>query len=483
MAEEKNAGVGEEGSATTESSQAEGESVLDDAVRKVREQREEKIPHTIVEEKPLPNAMRQIVIELPREDWERRVEEIFKELKQNATIEGFRKGKAPLSLLKRRYIKEAQDEVVQKMIPPVMREYAEEKQVTMYGTPTVMSTEAEGNGPVRVTVQVEVKPEIEAQDYTGQEVEAPETKLTEEMINQRIEELRMQNASYEEVERELKPEDAAVFDIKAVDSKGHTVEQKANQFMENPHDELPHELAHEVIGKKAGDTIEAKVPNPRKAGETLRYTVQLKSVKELRLPNLDDEFAKDAGYENLDAMRKTIEEGIQSFLNEMNEDAAFDALVTKLVEKHTFDVPPTLKASIENDIMRSDVNYMYSTGTLPPRSRGLTRKEYREKIEQDAETRVKGFLLVDAIGRKENITADEADINAALEDRGRQEGRKAVAIRAALERRREFDQFVEQVRFNKIRRFLLEKSKVTYVEPKPEEKPEEKSEEGQAGEQ
>jgi trigger factor len=321
-------------------------------------------------------------------------------------------------------------------------------------------------------VQIEVKPELEPQNYTGLDVEAPEVKPTEDMVNQRIEEMRQQNATYEEVDRELKPEDGAVFDIKVVDSKGHTVEQKTNEFMENPHDTLPHELAHEVVGKKAGDTIEAKVPG--KGGEQLRYTVQLKSVKELRLPSLDDEFAKDAGFENQAAMRASVQEGINSFLKDMNEDSAFDALVSKLIEAHSFDVPPTLKASIENDLMRSDVNYMYSTGMLPPRSRGLSRKEYRDKIEKDAETRVKGFLLVDAIGRKENITASEEDINAALEDKARQEGRKAVAIRAALERRREFDQFVEQVRFNKIRRYLLDNSKVTYVEaPAEEAKPEE----------
>jgi trigger factor len=105
----------------------------------------------------------------------------------------------------------------------------------------------------------------------------------------------------------------------------------------------------------------------------------------------------------------------------------------------------------------------------PSRMRDRSKDEYREELERTASERVKGILLLDAIGKKENIETTEEDINAALETEAQKQGRKALAVRAALEKNREWDSFVQRLRYNKIQDFLLSKTKVTYVERKPEE--------------
>ena len=472
MADEKEGGV----AAADAGAENEG-GVLDAAVQKVREQREERVEHTVIEEENLPKARRRIVVEVAREEFDPRIEVLFKDIKANASIEGFRKGKVPLKLLQRRYIKEANNEVIEKITPIIVRDYEQSKQVTLYGVPSITDYSVEDGKPVRITLEVEVKPEIEPKDYTGLDVEVPEVALTDEMIDRRVEELRQQNSTYEEAaEKALAQGDAAVLDIKGVDSKGHTTIQESDKLYENPHGELPHAVAHALFGKKAGETCEVK------DGDT-RYTVTLKTVKELKLPEVDDEFAKDLGHDSVAKMREGVREALQKVIDNVNHDEAFEALTGKLVEAHEFDVPSALKQHVEREMARSDYMYLSQTGVTPPRLQGMSsRTQYQEELDKAAELRVKGFLLIDAIGKKENIQAEDADVQSALEERAQQEGRKPVAIRAGLEKRREWTQFVEQVRFNKIRTFLLEKTKITYT-PAEAEKAEDEVAESAEGEE
>lgn len=458
----------ESGAAGTAEADAEGTeaSALEDATRKVREQRDEKVPHTVTEEKPLPGARRQICVKVERAEWDQRIGKLFKEIQQNAAVEGFRKGKAPVALLKRRFQKDAETDVLEKMVPLIIREYEQSKEATLYGTPLVTDYKVEDDS-VAVTLEVEVKPEIEPKDYTGVEVESQEYKMSPEIIDTRVEDLRQQNATYEEVDRELREKDALVIDLKAVDSKGKTVENVSNQLIDNT-ERLPEAVAQELLGKKAGYTTEVKAPVGKK-GDIWRYTVTLKTVKELKVPTLDDEFAKDIGYDDIAGMRKTLEEQYQKQLKSVNEDEAFDALMLKLVEAHEFEVPAALKQATERSMLQTDLDFMRTTGSMPRRLHGKSRDQYYDELDKSAEQRVKAYLLIDAIGKKENIQAGEEDINAALQERAEQEGRKPAAIRAALERRREWEQFLDQARFNKIRSFLLSKAKIKYVEPKKEE--------------
>lgn len=449
------------------------ESALDAAAAKVRAQREERIPHSVLEDKAVENSMRELVVEIPRAEWDSRVDGMFKEWQKSAAIEGFRRGKAPMALLKKRFMREASGEVLEKLVPPIVRQYEEESSHTLYGVPMVTEFKPEETGqPVRVTLRVEVKPEINAAEYTGIEVEVPELRIPPDSVDRNIENLRQQSATYEEVDRGIEGHDAAVLDVKVVDTKGRTVAQETNKLFEHLHDAFPAEVLAELQGKKAGDTVETSAPSRQRVGQQDRYTLAVKSVKALKVPDLDDEFAKDMGFDDLAALRASYEERTRKYVEQANSDEAFEAIVAKLVEAHNFEVPPTLHERVKADMMRSDMNFMYSTGSMPARAAGRSSEEYRSEVEKDAHMRVKGLLLVDAIGLKEKIEATEDDINEALEERGREQGRKGVAIRAALEKRREFEQFVEQVRFAKVRKFLLENNKVKFVEPPPPPAPE-----------
>jgi trigger factor len=453
--------------AGADAAQEQGDSILDQATRRVREQKEN-IPHTILEDRPAPGSRRALTVELPREEWERRLEEMFREWRKTAHIEGFRPGKAPVKLLQRRFQKEAAGEVVEKIVPVIVHQYGHDKGTTVFGIPAVTDFKSDEGQPVRISFEIEVKPELDPSGYDSVEVEVPRFSLGESATAQRIEEMRMQSATFEEADKAIEENDAAVLDLKVVDAKGRTVEQEANKLCYNFRQVLPAEVADALMGKKAEDTVEVATVNERRKNQQERFTIAVKAVKALKVPELDDEFAKDLGFDSLAALRQSTEENLKRTEERVRTDDAFEAVIAKLVEAHDFEVPQSLRDHVRTDMMRNDMNYLYQTGGVPRRFRGRSRDEYREELERDSSLRVKAMLLIDAIGKKEGIEATDADVEAALEERAKEEGRKPIAIRAAMEKRREFDQFKEQVRYDKVRQFLLSKAKVTFVEPKPE---------------
>lgn len=446
------------------------QSVLEEATRRVREQQEKAIPHTIVSEEPLPQSRRLLVVEIAAEEWKARLEELFREFQQNVALEGFRKGKAPIKLLQRRFMREALESLAEKVVPAILRQYAETKQTVLYGTPRVLEITGEGNEPARLKIEVEVKPEIEPKGYEAVAVEVEDVPMPPDMVERELEALRYRNAFFEEVDRAAEANDGVVIDLKAVNAKGQTVDQGTDVFVHpESNAPVPDEVKAAVVGKKAGDEFEVEATSGD--GAKLKYIVNVKAVKQLRVPELDDEFAKDLGYESLAQLREATEAMCRQRVEAEKADRAFDAIVKKIAEANDFEVPPSLQAQVERDLMHRDLRFMYATGRLPWQLRGQTRDEYRLAIERDANLRVKGYLLLDAIGTKENIEATPEDIDAALKARAEAEGRKPLAVRAALEKARQWDSFVEEVRFDKIREFLLKKATVTWVAPKAPEQP------------
>lgn len=440
------------------------ESVLEEATRRVRQQQEEAIAHTIVSEEALPQSRRLLVIEIDAAAWNQRLEELFREFQRDVALEGFRKGKAPLKLLQRRFMREAQESLAEKVVPAILRQYAETRQTSLYGTPRVIEISGEPGQPARLKVEVEVKPQIDPQGYADASVEVEDVVMPPDLVDRELEALRHRNAFFEEVSRPAEAADGEVIDFKAINAKGQTVDQGTDVFVHADSEApVPDELRQALVGKKAGDEFEIEVQSPD--GAKVKYVVNVKAVKQLRVPELDEDFAKDLGYESLAKLREATEEMCRKRIEAEKQDRAFDAIVKKLAETNDFEVPPSLQAQVERDLMHRDLRFMYATGRLPWQLRGQTREEYRLAIERDAHLRVKGYLLLDAIGTKENIEATPEDVDAALKERAEAEGRKPLAVRAALEKARQWDAFVEEVRFEKIREFLLSKAKISWVPP------------------
>lgn len=436
--------------------------VLESATDKVRQHKEDAVPFKVLTEENPSGVRRKIQVEVDQAEWDKRLADLFKNVRQQASLPGFRKGKAPIHLLKARYQQGAVNELVEKISPLIIRDYEKDKELTIYGTPSITDYTADEGKPVTITLEMEIKPEIKPENYTGLELEVPERKLPADAREKEIEALREKNVTYNTVERAFTAEDAVELDYKITDKEGKTLQHRSGQLIERAAEAMPKELLDELVGKSVGDRVDVEVND-------IKYSMTIKAVQERKLPEVNDDFAKDLGYADVAELEKVLDEKLASAVKEANDDEAFELLVAKLVENHDFEIPQALKQHVLKEMADTDLNYYRSTGMAPPRLQGLEgADDYGASLNTDAEQRVKGFLLIDAIGKKENLIAEEADLNKELEKRAEEQGRKPVGVRANLERHRQWDQFVEQVRFNRIREFLLGSAKIKYVEPKEE---------------
>ena len=130
-----------------------------------------------------------------------------------------------------------------------------------------------------------------------------------------------------------------------------------------------------------------------------------------------------------------------------------------------------MRASLAREMWRQDMFMMRQNGYAARLNGVKTQEEYQNRLLNDALDQAKAYLLIESISEKEKLEASDADIDAALAKRAEQEGRKPLAVRAALEKRREWDQFVKQVTFEKVRDFLLANNTIKLVDTKPAEEP------------
>lgn len=430
---------------------------FESAVEKVREHNEDKVAFKVLSEDNPSGARRKVQVEVEQAEWERRLEGLFKNLRTQASLPGFRKGKAPLTLLKKRFREGAVNELVEKISPMIIRDYEADKELVVYGTPMITDYETAEGAPVTITYEMEIKPEITPDNYKGIEVESTEHELDPDAVSTRLNELRETSAVYNEVDRGWSEGDAVVIDYKITGENGKTLSHRSNQFIENPIGSLPAEVLEALKDKKAEETLDAK-------SNEVSYSITVKAVKEKQVPELNDDFAKDLGYADEAELRTKTQEELEKAIQSDRDDEAFEALTLKLVESHEFDIPEALKQHVQKEMAETDMNYLRSTGYRPPRLMNIEQPdEYGKVLEKDAVQRVKGFLLIDAIGKKEKIDVSDEDIQKALEIEGERAGRKPVAVRASLERNKQWARFLEQVRFEKIRDFLLKENKIKYV--------------------
>src|SRR5229473_4660698 len=241
-----------------------------------------------------------MTIEVPAEMVDATYERVLNRLASRSKLEGFRPGRAPRALVEARLGPAAiREEVVETMVPEVVRQALDEKSINPIDNPDVEVVELERGRPARLKATVSVMPEVTLGDASSLNVATPSVEVSDVMLERRLEDVREPMAEITPVDREARPGDVAVIDVE-VEADGQVVPSESRQAMEAELKEgvlLP-ELLEAIQGAKVGDTRDATVKfpddyaEPRLAGKEGTIKVTLQGVKEKVLPALDDELAK-----------------------------------------------------------------------------------------------------------------------------------------------------------------------------------------------
>jgi len=378
----------------------------------------------------LPKSQVGMTIEIPTEIVDATYERVLKRLVSRAKIEGFRPGRAPRSLVEARLGPAAvREEVVEAMIPEVMRQALAEKSIDPIDNPDVEVLELERGRPAKLKATISVMPEVTLADVTTLHPDLHGHEVTEEMLERRLEELREPMAEITPVERELRIGDLAIIDVE-VDVDGEIVASETQKAMETEVKEgvlLP-ELLAVLPGTFVDETREATVTfpetysEPKLAGKEATIKVTLRGVKEKILPVLDDPLAKtlsNGAQETSQAYRDAVRAELEESVRAMEKIEREQEVVRSLVEASSVEVPEALvdrELTSELESMERSLNRQGLRLERYLEYLGKTMDQWVAGQRPDAEARLKIDLVLAEFARRENLEPSDEDVVNFLED-------------------------------------------------------------------
>jgi len=380
----------------------------------------------------LPKSQVGMNIEVPAEVVDATYERVLSRLASRAKIEGFRPGRAPRALVEARLGPAAlREEVVETMVPDVIRQALDKESIDPIDNPDVEVLELERGRPAKLKATISVMPEVTLPDAATLKVEPPDHshEVTDEMLERRLDDLREPMAEITPVEREVRAGDIAVIDIE-VEVDGKIIESESRKSTEAEVKEgvlLP-ELAAVLPGTFAGETREAKVTfpesysNPELAGKEATIRVTVGGVKEKLLPALDDALAKSltsGKQETAEAYRQAVREELEESAHAVTKMEREQAVVKALVDASSVEVPESLVdreltselESLERTLSRQGLK-------LDRYLRYLDRSIDQWMADQrpEAEARLKVDLVLAEFAKREGLEPTDEDVANFLEE-------------------------------------------------------------------
>jgi trigger factor len=368
-------------------------------------------------------------VEVPAEALERALKSAAAELGREIRVPGFRSGKVPPEVVLQQVGREAvMDEALRRGLPEWYEEAVADAGITTVGDPQLdLSDLPEKGSPLAFTIEVGVVPPARLGDYKGLEVGRREPSVEPQEVQAELERLRESLASLETVDRAAARGDFLVIDFVGTidgeafeggEARGHLVELGSGRLIPGFEEQLE--------GASAGDEREVKVTFPEDyqaehlAGKDASFEVQVKEVKEKRLPELDDDFAVEAGgYDSLDELRAELEQRIGE-AEERNIESEFrEAAVDAAVASSQVEVPHELVHAKAHEMWHRTARRLAAQGIDPNQylaMTGKTEEELATEAEPDAEQALKREAVLAAIVKAEGIEVSDDEVSQALRD-------------------------------------------------------------------
>jgi len=377
---------------------------------------------------------KRLKIEIASDMIESEIKDSLEKVRQRAKIPGFRPGKAPLSLIEKRFGKEIEAEVLEKVIPEKYNAALREASLSPVGMPELEEKfEFKRNTPLNLSFIIEVLPKIENLDYENIKVRDIPFSVEETDIDKTLTRLQNQKAVFEAADKEAEMDDLVTFEFTDCEIVGEETTPAVKELVSKIGNEIfPQDIMNKVIGKKKGDIIEFttvlnEVQSKELAGKTVNIKVKISEIKRKNLPTVDDEFAKDLGFENIAALREKLKEKILDSKKSHVQKIQKAEIINRIIEAGDFEIPETLlKREIEALIMEKSISEskddaIYTdtmTEIMEKAESSESTEEKKEetedpeaKLKQKATKNVQASLIIDAIGKKEGITVSDNEVD------------------------------------------------------------------------
>jgi trigger factor len=425
-------------------------------------------------------TQKNLVVEIPSSVVDAEIDRVTRDYSRAARIPGFRPGKVPPKLVRQRFREQILHEVAHDLIPRAVDEALRERGVEPVDTPDIRDVVVEEGRPLTFTASFETVPPIDPGDYTALTVRKPPVAIEESAVDQMVERIRERAARLEPVEdRGAEAGDTLIVDLARrrltgppgaeAPDVGQAEDRHEDVSVELGAEANPPGFTDELSGLRAGEhkvfTISYPVDHALQdlAGAQMEYAVTVKAVRRRVLPDLDDEFARDAGeFESLEALRERLRQDLTRQAHADGERQARADMLKQLASRIPFEIPSAL---VNREIDRRTEEFVRRLleQQVDPMRTTIDWEAFRERQREPAAEAVRAALVLDEVARREQLVVTEQELAREIEQYAERTGRTASAVRAGLEKEGGLGRLAAGLRREKAIDFVLSRARILEV--------------------
>ena len=409
----------------------------------------------------------EVLVNVDKDLWKKAQDKVFNKLAENITIDGFRKGKAPISMVKSRIDQgRMYNEAINEVLNPVYQDILANEDIKPMARPSFEVTKL-SDEELEIKVILVTAPEVELGKYTGIAIGKQTAEVSEEEVEASLNELRKQNATIAPKDGQAENGDIVVIDFEgSVDgvpfeggkAENHELELGSHSFIEGFEDQL--------VGSSAGIEVDVKVKFPENygpdeiAGKDAVFHVKVNEVKQKILPELDDEFVKELNMPNVENVLQLQDARREQLLKQKenaNKQAYLDKLLEEIRKESKFDIPEEIlneetenrRKDLENRLKQSNLDleqYLVITR--------MNEEDLNKQLKAEAEKGLEAWLVLETVGQKEKIEITEEEVEFELAKMADQYNMSIDQIKQALGQ--QISSFRSNLLMSRIENFLFD---------------------------
>ncbi len=418
------------------------------------------------------NATVVLEIGVAKEEVQNKLNDIAQNYQRNAVIPGFRKGKAPLPIVKNKYIVSIKKDTLEDLINTSYLQALKDNNITPYSLPKIDIIEFGEDKDFKFKAEVELFPEVKLGKYKNQEFTKMAYKISGKDIEKELAKVQENMADFVLKENKKSVEnDVVTADVVAYDEEGNKLDKYSaeNHKFELNKKAIYEEFYKGLLGKKAGDKVEI-VKEYRKdyhdkelAGKKIKFEITIKEIREKKLPELNDDFAKDVGdYKNLGELKEAIERQLKDIADRHIETKLEDDILGYIIENSEFKIPESLiqaeteriRKDIESDMQRQGQNLKELI-----EKNLINEEEFNKNNRENAIRSLKVYLALLEIAKQEKIEATDEDLEEEINNLAKQYQQKPERLKEFL-KEEDINNLKATIRNKKTLKFLKENNTI-----------------------
>jgi len=397
---------------------------------------------------------RLLEVSVPVETVQQEEERAVRRYASSVRLPGFRPGKAPTALVRKRFKDAIRQQVIETLIQEAYKEVLDREKIKIAAQPHVHDLKFDDGKPFTFELHLEVRPDIQLARTQGFRVSRNQAVVTDENVGEQIEQMRDQRSTWTPVEEKPMPGDMVTVELATADDNGVIPEGKEYRLVLGGGQAIPG-IEELVMELQLGESAERPVrwpddfPDEAQRGKTKQVRVKLSDVKRKSLPALDDAFAREVGdFESLDALRGAVRVDLEEHARRESDASVRQQLVDEIASANPFAVPPSWVGQI--------IEGYYQAYKIPEEERERFATEFRPI----AERQVRRDLIVDTIAEREGLTATEADVDDRVAEVAKRRNAEPGQVYASLQKAGRLKEIEQSITEDKVFKWLSDRNEV-----------------------